>query len=86
MQEFDNLLKVESDFYERMRSDLLMEYPNRFLLIHGENVEGDFATEDAAIVEGILKFGTEPFLIRKPGEDEPVLSAPALTLGLLRCP
>ena len=86
MQEFKDLLKVESDFYENMREELLMKYPNRFLLIHGEKVEGDFADEEAAITEGIRKFGAGPFLVRRSGEGEVVLSAPALTLGLLREP
>ena len=85
MSEFENLLKVESAYYERMRKDLLMKYPNRVLLIHGESVEGDFANVDDAITEGIRRFGLEPFLVRRSGEDEPVLSAPALTLGLLQC-
>lgn len=85
MSEFENLLQVESAYYERMRNDLLMKYPNRVLLIHGENVEGDFATMDDAITEGVRKFGSEPFLVRRSGDDEPVLSAPALTLGILQC-
>lgn len=85
MTEFDDLLTVESAFYEQNRDELLMKYPNRVLLIHGENVEGDFETMDAAITEGVRKFGSEPFLVRRSGENEPVLSAPALTLGILQC-
>lgn len=82
---FDHLLEKESEFYERSREELLLKYPNRFLLIHGETVEGNFDTETAAISEGIEKFGSGPFLVRQAGGDEPVLSAPALTLGLFRC-
>ena len=85
MTEFDDLLRVESAFYEQNREELLMKYPNRVLLIHGENVEGNFETMDAAITEGVRKFGSEPFLVRRSGENEPVLSAPALTLGILQC-
>lgn len=83
--EFDDLLKAETAFYEREREALLLKYPNRVLLIHGESLVGDFDSEDTAIKAGMEKFGVGPFLVRRSGEDEPVLSAPALTLGLLQC-
>ena len=82
MTTFENLLKTESDFYEREQHNLLVKYPNRVLLIHGDHVEGDFDSEEAAITEGVRKFGIGPFLVRRAGEEEPVLSAPALTLSL----
>ena len=85
MSEFEDLLEVESEFYERMRNDLLLKYPNRVLLIHGERVEGDFASVDNAVTEGVRRFGKEPFLVRLSGDDEPFFTAPALTLGILRC-
>ena len=85
MRDFDELLQVESAFYEQNRNELLMKYPNRVLLIYGENLEGDFESVDAAITEGVSRFGSEPFLVRRSGEDEPILSAPALTLGILNC-
>ena len=65
----DGLLEVESAFYESNRDDLLMKFPNRFLLIHGENLEGHFETMDDAITEGVLRFGSEPFLIRRAGPE-----------------
>lgn len=86
MKKYDNLLEVESRFYSRKRDELLLKYPNRVLLIHEENVAGDFSTEHAAIAEGVRRFGSGPFLVRKTGEDEPTLSAPALVLGILQCP
>ena len=79
------LLEVESAYYESNRDDLLMKFPNRFLLIHGEGLVGHFETMDDAITAGVLKFGSEHFLIRRSGDSEPVLSAPALVLGILRC-
>ncbi|MYF02678.1 MAG: hypothetical protein F4227_06850 [Gammaproteobacteria bacterium] len=83
--EYKNLLQVESSFYEENRDELLLKYPNRVLLIHGKKVHGDFESSNEAISAGILKFGQEPFLVRRTGESEPVLSAPALTLGILQC-
>ncbi len=85
MSEPSSLLQEESAFYDRMRNELLMQYPNRVLLIHGDRVEGDFDTVDAVITEGVRKYGAGPFLVRRAGEDAPVLSAPALTLGILKC-
>ena len=82
IQKFDNLLEVESAFYESAREELLLKYPNRVLLIHGDSVQGDYETVAEAISEGVRKFGSDPFLVRRAGEDEPVLSAPALTLGM----
>ena len=82
---FDNLLAVESAFYERSREQLLLKYPNRVLLIHGEDVCGNFPTVDDAIAAGVRTFGSEPFLVRRSGDSELTLSAPSLSLGILRC-
>ncbi len=84
MMKSQDLLQRESAFFERNRDELLLKYPNRVLLIHGEKVEGNFPTESDAITEGVRKFGSGPFLVRRLGEDEPVVSIPALSLGLLR--
>ena len=83
--EFEGLLELESEFYEKNRNELLMKFPNRFLLIHGERVCGDFPTQRHAIAEGVRRFGSKPFLVRRSGDDAPELAAPALTLGILRC-
>lgn len=80
---FEGLLELESAFYEKNRIELLMKFPNRFLLIYGENVCGDFPTQRHAIAEGVRKFGSKPFLVRRSGDDAPELEAPALTLGIL---
>ena len=46
---FDHLIEKESEFYARSREELLLQHLNRFLLIHGEPVEGNFDTEITAI-------------------------------------
>ena len=81
-----DLLHRESAFLESNKKQLLLKCPNLVLLIHGEKVEGNFPTVADAITEGVRKFGSGPFLVRRSGEDEPVVSIPALSLGLLRCP
>ena len=80
---YDDLLQTEIDFYDRERANLLQSYPNRVLLIHGEEIVGDFETYEAAVAEGFRRFRPEPFLVRRSGEETPVVSAPALTLGAL---
>lgn len=79
------LLGEEIRFYEQNREALIGRYLNRYLLIKGSEVVGSFSTEGQAIGEGVRRFGTEPFLVRLTGEDTPVVSVPALTLGIPLC-
>ena len=83
--DFKNLLQMESEFYQKNRKSLLLKYPNRHLLIHEDQLIGDFSTHEAAVKVGVRHFGRGPFLVRLSGENEAVLDAPALRLGLLRC-
>ena len=79
------LLGEEIHFYDQNKEALIREYLNRHLLIKGSEVVGSFSTEGQAIGEGVRRFGTEPFLVRLTGEDMPVASVPALTLGIPLC-
>lgn len=79
----DCLLEDEIAFYERERENLLLQHPNRVLLIFGNSLEGDFETFDAAVAAGYRRFGQTPFLVRRSGEDTPTATAPALSLGLI---
>lgn len=83
--EHSNPLAVECSYFERERDNLLLKYPNRVLLIRGEEVLGNFANENDAVFEGVRKFGSEPFLVRRSGAKPLTLEAPALTLGILKC-
>jgi hypothetical protein len=79
------LLGEEIQFYEQNREALIRDYLNRHLLIKGSEVIGSYSTEGQAIGEGVRRFGTDPFLVRLTGEDTPVVSVPALTLGIPLC-
>ena len=79
------LLGEEVQFYEQNREALIRDHLNRYLLIKGSKLIGTFSTEEGAIGEGFRRFGTEPFLVRLTGEDTPVLSVPALSLGIPLC-
>ena len=83
-EEHQDFLSVECSHFDSKRTELLLQYPNRVLLIHGEELVGDFANEDDAICEGVRRFGTKPFLVRRSGEKQLTLTAPALTLGILK--
>ena len=70
----ERILEVESQFYEMMRDQYEQQYPNRFLLIYKEELIGDYATLDDAILEGMKRNFPDPFLARKSGADEPQLA------------
>ena len=69
-----SLLEVEAAFYERERDALAAEYPERYLLIYGDRLIGDFATMGEATAEGVRRFGAGPFLTRLAGADEPAVA------------
>lgn len=79
------LLEAEYNFYNENYKKLLLEYPNRYLLIVGSEVKGDFSSLDEAVAKGVRDYGIGPYLIIQSGEKERVFSAPALTLGILQC-
>ena len=75
------VLEVESRFYESMREEYVEEYPDKFVLIYGEGFFGAFDTMSEAIDEGVRQFGAGPFLVRKSGDDELVLSTFTLMMA-----
>ena len=79
------ILSVECSYFDDHRDELLLQFPNRYLLIVGDQVIGNFAKEDDAIYEGCRQFGNRPFLVRRTGDTAPVLHAPTLALGIPKC-
>ena len=77
-----NLLSTETTYYQEHREDLERQYPNRFVLIHGDRIHGAYDTKEMAIDAGYRLFGEGPYLVRKVGEDMPVIFNPALSLGV----
>ena len=75
------ILEVESRYFELKRDEYAKEYPDRFLLIRGEELIGHYATFSDATDEGVKQFGRGPFLVRKSGEDEPVLTTFTLMMA-----
>ncbi|MBZ5563757.1 MAG: hypothetical protein LAP13_15210 [Acidobacteriia bacterium] len=77
------MLETERKFLESNREALLKEYGGKFLVISGEEVGGAFDTIEEAIQGAVAKYGLANVLIRRPGDTQMELSAPALTLGIL---
>ena len=77
-----SILGEEKEFLEQNRDRFVKEHPNQYLLIKGRELVGSFDTQTEAVDEGIRLFCAGPFLVRKAGEDAPVLSNPALSLGV----
>ena len=82
----EGLLAEELAFYEANFDAFCKDYADRFLLIKGSELIGTYPGRSKAVAIGMNKFGKGPFLVRKAGEKTLVMSAPALTLGLLSCP
>ena len=78
------LLAVETAYYDDHAQELLLSYPNRFLLIHGDELVGAYGSHSEAVAEGVRRYGRGPFLVRRTGDEAIVATAPALTLGLLQ--
>ena len=66
----NDLLKIETQYFESMREKHAELYPNEFLLIYGEELHGHFKTMEEAVNNGIRQFGAGPFLVRQAGTDE----------------
>jgi len=75
------LLK-ELEFYTKKKDGLIVHHLGQFVLIKNQKIVGTFPTEQEAYRVGLEKFGNVPFLIKQVLKEEPIVSQPALTLGL----
>ena len=76
-------LAEEQAYYDKHANDLLLQHPNRHLLIHGSELVGHFESLDEAVANGIRLYGRKPFLVRRAGDRQTTFSVPALSLGVL---
>lgn len=77
------MLDTERAYFDRSQNHLLSRYPRRFILIKGEEVTAVFEAFDDALQEGVNRFGTDAFLIRRADQNSEEISIPALALGVL---
>jgi hypothetical protein len=57
-------LKREIATFEQHRAELMAKAAGRYVLIHGSDVLGTFATEQDAVDTGYRQLGRVPFLVR----------------------
>jgi hypothetical protein len=77
-------LEVELEHYNSIKDDLLKHHAGKYALIVGREVLGIFDHAEEAYKVGLEQKGHVPMLIKQVLRDDPVISIPALSLGLLR--
>ena len=65
------IFEKELRYYESRKDELLKFYENKFALIKGEPLIDTFTTIEEAYVDGIKRFGSDIFLIRKISNGRP---------------
>lgn len=77
------LLAEEKKYLLANIDALRKRYPDRYLVIKGSKVHGNFVSPDEAVDFGIARFGKGPFLVRSVSEPHgAVLSIPSLMAGI----
>lgn len=77
------MLEEERAYYDENLQEWLRLYPSRFVLVKGRTLIGSYDTNDA-LREGARLFGRESFLVRRVEANPPMVSIPALSMGILR--
>ncbi len=77
------LFELEQKYYDEHREELLQHHEDKFALIVNEQLVGVFDRQEDAYEAGIAKFGNVPLFIKRVLRDEPRVSIPAMTLGLI---
>lgn len=57
-------LEKEYEVFKQKLPELLRTLKGKFVLIHGDDMDGSWDDENAAYTAGCQKYGTDPFLVR----------------------
>jgi len=76
-------LEREKRYFDTIRDSLLGTHADHVAVIHGEQLIGVYPSLEEAYSQAATKVGLVPMLIRKIGEQEQLVSIPALALGVL---
>jgi hypothetical protein len=78
-------LEKELAFFDERKEELLRHYEGQFVLVMDASLIGAFSSEADAYRAGLQRFGNTAFLIKRvsKGDDDAVVSFPALSLGLI---
>ena len=74
----ERVLERELATFERLKAGLLKTHHGKFALIKGDEFIDAFDTLDNAYKAGVVRFGREPFLIKRISEKEDVYRNHAL--------
>jgi hypothetical protein len=77
------VLDEEIQYFNESLEDWLKQYQGMVALVKGKELIGVFNTEDEALAEGARRYQLQPFLVRRIMREQPNISIPALTLGIL---
>lgn len=66
------LLEREVAAYTKAKPDLLASDTGRWVLVHGDKIEGVFDSQTAALSAGYEKHGNTPFLVRQVSQTDQV--------------
>ena len=78
------MLDIERRVFDQHLEEWLVSHAGRVVLVKDSEVVGFFDDEWSALGEGARRFGLTSFLVRRVDRNDYTLSAPALTLGILR--
>jgi hypothetical protein len=78
-----DILDKELAFFNEKKSEWVKIYPNKFVLVKDHELIGTFDTADAAVVEGVKRYGLTSFLVRQVNQMDDTVFIPTLSLGLL---
>ena len=73
----------EQKYYDEHKAQLLQHHGGKFALIVGGELVGAFDRQEDAYRVGIKRSGNVPMFIKLVQHDDPPVSMPAITLGLI---
>lgn len=76
-------LEKELAHFEKIKGELLKNHEGKFALIKGEEFFGAFDSAENAYQEGINRFGTQPFMVKRISKTEEVYRNQGLALGIM---
>ena len=79
----NNPLEKELHLFQQKKAEWVKIYPDKFVLVKGQELMGAFDTAEAALAEGAKQFGSTSFLVKRVNQTEENVFIPSLSLGLL---
>ncbi len=75
--------ELEQKYYNDHKAELLSHHDGKFVLIVGEELVGAYDRQEDAYRAGVARFGNVAMFIKRVQAEDPPVSIPAMTLGLI---